>query len=610
MNPHVRTFEMARELGSDSKIPDQKELEKELNEYLGKKYGDRIKLVVPMLFPKTGAGEAGGKGKKESKQLRTTRFDMKPEELEAYLNEYVVKQDDAKAVLATKICTHFNRINFLEKLKTSNRFEGVGHIKNNIIMIGPTGVGKTYLIKLIARKIGVPFVKGDATKFSETGYVGGDVEDLVRDLVYEAKGDIEWAQHGIIYIDEIDKIASSINLIGPDVSRTGVQRALLKPMEETEVDLKVPHDPISQLEAIEQYRKTGKKEKRVVNTKNILFIVSGAFNGFEDIIKKRMRKEGIGFGAQIRSKDERAEYLKHAKAEDLIEYGFESEFIGRLPVIVIFEKLEVEDLYHILKNPNNPIIIGKKRDFKSYGIDIQFEDEALYKLAGRAFEEKTGARGLVSAVEKVLLKFEKKLPSTDIRRLVVTPAMVEDPAGELEKLLGGPQDESITARFDTLVKEEKEAITGIIKRRENELFRKYGMAIRDRRLDCVAERVVDGSLDIETVYGEIVAIERQIRDYEESFYKKHGIEIEFDEDATRKLTELGLDGKNVAAICQRLTEDFEHGFKLVRDRSGQSRFVLTGEAVDDPEGYLSKLIKETYSEDTLLLTGRTAKDGG
>jgi endopeptidase Clp ATP-binding regulatory subunit ClpX len=604
MNPHVRTFEMARELGSDSKIPDQKELEKELNEYLGKKYGDRIKLVVPMLFPKTGAGEARGRGKKESKQLRTTRFDMKPEELEAYLNEYVVKQDDAKAVLATKICTHFNRINFLEKLKTSNRFEGVGHIKNNIIMIGPTGVGKTYLIKLIARKIGVPFVKGDATKFSETGYVGGDVEDLVRDLVYEAKGDLEWAQHGIIYIDEIDKIASSINLIGPDVSRTGVQRALLKPMEETEVDLKVPHDPISQLEAIEQYRKTGKKEKRVVNTKNILFIVSGAFNGFEDIIKKRMRKEGIGFGAQIRSKDERAEYLKHAKAEDLIEYGFESEFIGRLPVIVIFEKLEVEDLYHILKNPNNPIIIGKKRDFKSYGI------EALYKLAGRAFEEKTGARGLVSAVEKVLLKFEKKLPSTDIRRLVVTPAMVEDPAGELEKLLGGPQDESITARFDTLVKEEKEAITGIIKRRENELFRKYGMAIRDRRLDCVAERVVDGSLDIETVYGEIVAIERQIRDYEESFYKKHGIEIEFDEDATRKLTELGLDGKNVAAICQRLTEDFEHGFKLVRDRSGQSRFVLTGEAVDDPEGYLSKLIKETYSEDTLLLTGRTAKDGG
>ena len=610
VNPYVRASNMARELDSESKIPDQKELEKELNEYLGKKYGDRVRLVVPMLFPKTGTGEAGGKGKRESKEARTTRFDMKPEELEAYLNEYVIKQDEAKAVLATKICTHFNRINFLEKLKNANRFDGVGNIKNNIIMIGPTGVGKTYLIKLIARKIGVPFVKGDATKFSETGYVGGDVEDLVRDLVYEAKGDIEWAQYGIIYVDEIDKIASSINLIGPDVSRTGVQRALLKPMEETEVDLKVPHDPISQLEAIEQYRKTGKKEKKVVNTKNILFIVSGAFNGLEDIVKKRMRKEGIGFGAQIRSKDERAEYLKHVKAEDLIEYGFESEFIGRLPVIVIFEKLEVEDLYHILKNPNNPIIIGKKRDFKSYGIDIQFEDEALFKLAGRAFEEKTGARGLVSAVEKVLLKFEKKLPSTDIRKLVVTPAMVEDPKGELEKVLSARQDESMMARFETLVTEEKEAIKGIIKRREEELFRKYGMAIRDRRLDCVADRVVDEGFDLETIYEEVVSIEQRIRDYEASFNKKHGIEIEFDEGALLKLTELALDGKNVTAICQRLTEDFEHGFTLVRDRSGQSRFVLTGDAVDDPEGYLNKLIKETYSEGNLLLTGRTAKDGG
>jgi len=601
---------MGKTWDSDSKIPDQKELEKELNEYLGKKYGDRIRLVVPMLFPKAGRGDAGGKRKKESHGLEKTRFDMKPEELEAHLSEYVIKQDEAKAVLATKICTHFNRINFLEKFKQSSRFEGVGNIKNNIIMIGPTGVGKTYLIKLIARKIGVPFVKGDATKFSETGYVGGDVEDLVRDLVYEAKGNIEWAQYGIIYIDEIDKIASSINLIGPDVSRTGVQRALLKPMEETEVDLKVPHDPISQLEAIEQYRKTGKKEKKVVNTKNILFIVSGAFNGLDEIIKKRMRKEGIGFGAQIRSKDERAEYLKHVKAEDLIEYGFESEFVGRLPVIVVFEKLEVEDLYHILKNPNNPIIIGKKRDFKSYGIDIQFEDEALYKLAQRAYEEKTGARGLVSAVEKVLLKFEKKLPSTDIRRLVVTPWMVEDPEGELEKLLSTPRDGELLARYEVLASQERDTIKEIINRREGEFLKKYGAVVRDRRLDLVAARVVDDGFDIDTVYEEILSLERQIRDYEEAFYGKHGIEIEFDERAIARLTELAVEqGQNAEAICEGLTENFEHGFKLIRDRIGQSRFVLTAEAVDDPQGYLNKVIKETYSERTPLLTGRTAKDG-
>jgi len=602
---------MGKEWGSDSKIPDQKELEKELNEYLGKKYGDRIRLVVPMLFPKAGAGEAGGKGKRESKGLKKPHFDMKPEELEAYLNEYVIKQDEAKAVLATKICTHFNRVNFLEKFKKSGRFEEVGHIKNNIIMIGPTGVGKTYLIKLIAKKIGVPFVKGDATKFSETGYVGGDVEDLVRDLVYEAKGDIQWAQYGIIYIDEIDKIASSINLIGPDVSRTGVQRALLKPMEETEVDLKVPHDPISQLEAIEQYRKTGKREKKVVNTRNILFIVSGAFTGLDEIIKKRMRKEGIGFGAQIRSRDERAEYLKHVKAEDLIEYGFESEFIGRLPVIVLFEKLDVEDLYHILRNYNNPIITGKKRDFKSYGIDIQFEDGALYKLAERASEEKTGARGLVSAVEKVLIKFEKKLPSTDIGELVVTPTVVENPQGELEKLLTMPQDEAILARFEVLANEEKDIIKGIINRREGEFLGKYGMVVHDKRVDLIADRVVDGGFDIDTVYEEILSLDREIRDFERSFYKKHGIEIEFDEGAVVKLTELALEeGNSASLIFQRLTENFEHGFKLIRDRSKQLRFVLNAEAVGDPEGYLNKLIKETYSENTPLLTRRTAKDEG
>ena len=186
----------------------------------------------------------------------------------------------------------------------------VGSIKNNVLMIGPTGVGKTYIIKLIADKIGVPFVKGDATKFSETGYVGGDVEDLVRDLVREADDDIELAQFGIVYIDEIDKIASSRNLIGADVSRTGVQRALLKPMEETDVDLKVPHDPISMIQEIEQFRKTGQRDKRSVNTGNILFIMSGAFTDLAPIIKKRLSKQGIGFGAHIRNQRRAGRYSK------------------------------------------------------------------------------------------------------------------------------------------------------------------------------------------------------------------------------------------------------------------------------------------------------------
>ena len=213
---------------NQGKIPDQKELEKELSDYLAKKYGNRVKIISPLVLPKTqetGTGEKHPGERSEDK----IHFDMMPEELEGYLDGFVVKQNEAKAVLATKVCTHFNRIRHNRGKAGKKRSVGVGMIKNNVLMIGPTGVGKTYIIKLIAQKLGVPFVKGDATKFSETGYVGGDVEDLVRDLVYEAKEDITLAENGIIYIDEIDKISSSRNIIGHDVSRTGVQRALLKP---------------------------------------------------------------------------------------------------------------------------------------------------------------------------------------------------------------------------------------------------------------------------------------------------------------------------------------------------------------------------------------------
>ena len=580
---------------SDSKVPDQKELEKELNEYLGKKYGDRIRLVVPMLFPKPQAEEVSKEEKELGEGKKKIHFDLKPEELEAFLNDYIIRQDDAKEILATKVCTHFNRIKFTEMTKGRNRYEGVGHIKNNILMIGPTGVGKTYLIKLIAKKIGVPFVKGDATKFSETGYVGGDVEDLVRDLVYEANGDMEMAQYGIIYVDEIDKIASSNNLIGPDVSRTGVQRALLKPMEETEVDLKVPHDPISQLEAIEHYRKTGKREKRTINTKNILFIMSGAFNGLEELTKKRLNQEGIGFGAEIRSKDERAEYLKQVKAEDLISFGFESEFIGRLPVTTVFEKLEVDDLYAILKNPSNPIILGKKKDFKSYGIDIQFEDEALYELAVKAYEEKIGARGLVSAVERVLIKFEKRLPSTDIRKFVVTRSVVEDPGQELIRLLQDPCHPEILGKFEALLSHEKMTLKQSILDRETEFKKRYGIVFREGRIDLIVNRMIEKGYDVNTVSEEMVEIQQQVEEFERDFQRRTGIDLQFSEEAINRITEILLneDGKGMG-LFSRLSKDYEYGFELIRDKTGQREFIVTRETVDDPEGYLNRMIREIY----------------
>ncbi len=385
---------------TNEKIPNPAEVEKEISAFLSKRFGKHVKIVTPLMVTDPNDMDRAGKNAQSTTGIN---FDLKPEDLIAYLDRYIVRQDNAKAVLATKICTHFNRIKRQQQDGGATR-DMVGQIKGNVLLIGPTGVGKTYIVKLIAKHIGVPFVKGDATKFSETGYVGGDVEDLVRDLVREAGDDIELAQHGIIYIDEIDKIAGSHNTIGADVSRAGVQRALLKPMEETEVDLKVPHDPVSMIQEIENFRKTGQKGKRTVNTANILFIMSGAFSELEEIIRKRVARQGIGFGAALKKGGSDPALLQQVKSEDLIAFGFESEFVGRLPIRAVLEPLDENDLYEILKNPSNPIILGKKLDFDAYGIDIKFDDQALRLLARDASLENTGARGLISAVEKALLR--------------------------------------------------------------------------------------------------------------------------------------------------------------------------------------------------------------
>ncbi len=570
----------------NEKLPDPKEIEKELGEFLAKKFGGNVKLSSPIAM-----SQAVGSDTVEPPigQRTQINFDLKPEELIAYLDQYIIKQDSAKAIIATKICTHFNRIR--HQLSTTQELGNmVGSIKNNILMLGPTGVGKTYIIRLIANKIGVPFVKGDATKFSETGYVGGDVEDLVRDLVREADGDIDRAQYGIIYIDEIDKIASAHNLVGADVSRTGVQRALLKPMEETEVDLKVPHDPISMLQEIERFRKTGERDSSGINTKNILFIMSGAFAGLDKILKKRLSAKTIWFGANISDASEEAALLGQVKSEDLIAFGFESEFVGRLPVRAIFEHLTEADLFEILTNPNNPIISGKKLDFAAYGINIKFDSDALHMMASRAYAENTGARGLISAVEEALLPYEKRLPSTEIRTFAATAEALSDPQLGLKALADNPANQSA---YDHIAAQEKIAVASYIETNKKRLGEKSGLPLTPARIQLMADYYCRHIMDIEKVFAKITSLYEKIKSIEIQFLKQTSLNIVLEDEAIDYIISQWLvHPVDVDAIYKKLTSDLVYGLKLVCEKTGRNRFFITRQGLDEPETFISQLLRK------------------
>jgi ATP-dependent Clp protease ATP-binding subunit ClpX len=577
---------------NEKNTPSPTQIEKEISEFLSKRFGENVKIISPFTLAKEVETETAEKTPRRKGKID---FDLKPEELIAYLDQYIIKQDHAKAVLATKICTHFNRIKHLEG-EAGSTFEMVGNIKSNVLMIGPTGVGKTYMVKLIAKKIGVPFVKGDATKFSETGYVGGDVEDLVRDLVREADDDIELAQYGIIYVDEIDKIASSRNIIGADVSRTGVQRALLKPMEETDVDLKVPHDPVSMMQEIERFRKTGKREKTVVNTKNILFIMSGAFADMADIISKRLADQVIGFGAKIAKSQDKSDILKHTKSEDLIAFGFESEFVGRLPVRAIFERLTEKDLFDILKNPNNPVMLGKRLDFAAYGIDIKMDDSLLHKLAATAFQENTGARGLVNAVEAAMLPFEKKLPSTGLRRFPATSEIVDDPEGYLQKLLANPGSEEQVKTFDEIAAENRAAVMEYLELNRENWSEKYRFTLTPSRMGSVAAYYAKNIIDIETAIKKIKSCYEDVKNIELRFYKQYDINIVLEEDAVDHIiAQLVEGGSRIDDIWVKLSNDFGNGAKLLVEKTGKNRMFINKAALLDPEETFRGLFRQALS---------------
>lgn len=575
-------------------LPDQKELEKEIGDYLSRKYGDRVKIVSAGFSPQADGEKEDATDKSNGREL-PFHFDLKPEELVAYLDEYIIKQDRAKAVLATKICTHFNRIRFVRERRFSENGHA-GRIKNNVLLIGPTGVGKTFLIKLIAARLGVPFVKGDATKFSETGYVGGDVDDLVRDLVREADGDLDRAQYGIIYVDEIDKIAGSVERQGLDVSRAGVQRALLKPMEETDVEMKVPHDMISQLEAMEQYRATGKRQKRVVNTRNILFIMSGAFDGLSEIIGKRLHKQTIGFEGSVVSAAKLSGKLASVKADDLVQFGFEREFVGRLPVCAVLEELTAADLRDILLNPNCALINAKKLDFLVYGIRLCFDPEVFSEIAELALAEKTGARGLSGVVENLLLPFEKRLPSTAIQFLVVDRALLKDPEAELQRLVSSParrrRHKELFEKFKQL---EFERLLAFLHEKKQGCLARRGVGVTPARLEMMANQIVEESCDADAICDYFGTLVDHIKNWQQTIGEKCQLKVTFDEAAIDHLLSLQPRTlETIDALCQRVLHFVVMGLQLIRQKQEVAELLIPIAGVLDPEKFINELVEKAY----------------
>lgn len=471
------------------------------------------------------------------------KFSFKPREIRDYLDRYVISQSEAKKVLATAVCDHYNHVRrCLEDPEVAKK----DFAKANVLMMGPTGVGKTYLMRCIARLIGVPFVKADATKFSETGYVGYDVEDIIRDLVKAADGDAKLAQFGIVYIDEVDKLASSATDGHKDVSGRGVQVNLLKLLEDSDVRLIAQNDMMGQMQAMMSFQRHGQRPPTTISTKFILFIVSGAFSKLDAIVKRRLGSTVIGFHAgpddenstENEREDDSAALLKHVQTSDLVNYGFEPEFVGRFPVRVALDELGEPELEKILTTAENGVWEQYVETMAGYGISLTAEHDALRHIAVDAVKEKTGARGLLTVLERFFRDFKFELPGTGITELKLTSEMLSNPREALDGLLASTREE--------------------------------------------AERLA---------YGEVAA-------FAERFREQSGFFLEFTHEAALKLVALAHQAdKTVRGYCESQFKDFEYGLKLiVKAHPERTSFKVDAEDAENPQQALTRWIKESYED--------------